>query len=142
MIRFVSQQLLIAVVMAVAIFPSPAIAAEPRHRPAAQEIWARTELYFGTARPGGEVSDVEFAEFVDRYITPRFPDGLTLLTGYGQFLGSSGVVIKERSKVLILFYPFQTKTANRSIEEIRAKYKERFEQESVLRVDSYSAVSF
>jgi hypothetical protein len=123
--------------------PVCAIAADaPRHRPAAQEIWARTELYFGTARADGEVTEAEFVEFVDRYITPRFPDGLTLLTGYGQFLGSKGLVIKERSKLLILFYPFQFKGANRLIEEIRTKYKEKFGQESVLRVDSYSAVSF
>ena len=63
----------------------------------------RTELYFGTNRRGGEVSDDEFASFVDSEITPRFPGGLTLLTGYGQFLNSQGVLIRERSKVLILF---------------------------------------
>ena len=77
--------------------------AATRRRPRAQEIWMRTELYFGTNRRGGEVSDDEFASFVDSEITPRFPDGLTLLTGYGQFLNSQGVLIRERSKVLILF---------------------------------------
>jgi hypothetical protein len=135
--------ILCIVSLAASILPAPAAAADlPGHRPILQEIWARTELYFGTAKPGGEVSDAEFTEFVDRYVTPRFPDGLTLLTGYGQFLNSNSVLIKERSKVLILLYPFQTKGANRMVEEIRSKYKELHAQESVLRVDSYAAVSF
>src|SRR5262245_53088135 len=38
--------------------------------------FARTELYFGTARPDGAVSEAEFREFLDRVVTPRFPDGL------------------------------------------------------------------
>jgi hypothetical protein len=123
----------------------PLTAASPasgRHRLATAEIMARTELYFGTSTPTGEVSDTEFTAFVDAYVTPRFPDGLTLLTGYGQFLNASGTVIKERSKVLILFYPVQLKDANRLIQEIRSLYKEKFAQESVLRADSYSAISF
>jgi len=118
-------------------------AAEPnRQRPASQELWARTELYFGTARPGGEVSDEDFTRFLDNVVTPLFPDGLTLLSGYGQFLGSDSILIKERSKVLILFYPLRTPDANRNIQEIRRRYKEIFQQESVLRVDSVTLLSF
>lgn len=116
--------------------------AAARRRPRVQEIWMRTELYFGTNRPGGEVSDAEFATFVDAEITPRFPDGLTLLTGYGQFLNSQGVLIRERSKVLILFYPAQAEGAATRIQEIRNAYKAAYQQESVLKVDSYASVSF
>ncbi|MGH9629057.1 MAG: DUF3574 domain-containing protein [Bryobacteraceae bacterium] len=78
----------------------------------------------------------------DREITPRFPDGVTLLSGYGQFLSSTGLLIKERSKVLILMYPLSLKDAHKSIQEIREKYKSTFKQESVLRVDGYAEVSF
>jgi hypothetical protein len=121
----------------------PATAIEPKtHRPFASEVWARTELYFGSERPGGEVTEAEFTEFADRIITPRFPDGLTLLTGYGQFLSSTGRLIKERSKVLIVFYPVNAKDANKNIQEIREAYKSAFQQESVLRIDSYTLVSF
>ena len=112
-------------------------------RPAAQELWVRTELYFGTNQPGGtEVSDIQFAGFMDSEITPRFPDGLTLLAGYGQFLNSKGTLEKERSKVLILFYPAQTRDAFQHIQEIRKAYKDKYEQESVLRADSYVWISF
>jgi hypothetical protein len=141
--RALNFKLLTVVLTLVSLLQLPAAAPyAPKHRPTLAEAWARTELYFGTAKPEGEVSDAEFAEFVDCYVTPRFPDGLTLLTGYGQFLGASGMVVKERSKVLILFYPAQFKDADRLIQEIRSQYKEKFAQESVLRADSYAAVSF
>jgi hypothetical protein len=112
-----------------------------RRRPLSQEVWRRTELYFGMNRPGGEVSEEDFARFVDCEITPRFPDGLTILTAYGQFLTSSGVLTRERSKVLVLFHP-GTGEADRKIEEIRTAYKRAFEQESVLKVEELAYVSF
>jgi hypothetical protein len=114
-----------------------------RHRPGTQELWARTELYFGSDKHDGTaVTKAEFMQFVDSEVTPRFPDGLTLLNGYGQFLDSSSVIEKERSMVLILFYPLTAFDANKKIQEIREIYKTQFLQESVLRVDSVSNVSF
>lgn len=107
------------------------------------DIWARTELFFGTSRPDGtSVSDEKFKRFLDQHVTPRFPDGLTLLTGSGQFKNSSGVIIQERSKLLILLYPLTDNDASSRIEAIREIYKQLFNQESVLRVDSRAGVSF
>ena len=103
--------------------------------------FVRTELFFGTAQPDGAVSDAEFLEFVDRVITPRFPDGLTLLKGDGQFRDEEGVIVKEASFVLILFYPLEDfSESSRKIDVIRERYKNRFDQESVLRVDDPYAV--
>lgn len=107
------------------------------------EVWKRTELYFGTTKPGGgEVSDTEFTVFSDKVITPAFPDGFTELTGRGQWRGSDGVITREKSKVIVVVYPFSDRDANREIEEIRAEYKKQFQQESVLRTDSVEKVSF
>jgi hypothetical protein len=75
-------------------------------------------------------------------VTPKFPDGLTLLTGEGQWRDSSGEIVEEHSYVLILLYPPNDKEANDEIEEIRQDYKRAFEQESVLRVDDLEQVSF
>jgi hypothetical protein len=103
--------------------------------------FARTELFFGTAKPEGVVTDEEFADFLDRVITPRFPDGLTLLKGDGQFRGEDGVIIKEDSFVLILLYPIEDfRESSRKINVIRERYKDEFQQESVLRVDDPFAV--
>lgn len=106
------------------------------------ELFSRTELFFGLSRSNGpDVTEEEFQHFVDTEVTPRFPDGLTLLTGRGQFKGSTGTIIQEGSKVLILLYPFNQKS-NRAVEQIREAYKDTFQQESVLRVDGQSCVSF
>jgi len=43
---------------------------------------------------------------------------------------------------LILLYPMHLRDASQSIERLREIYKDTFEQESVLRVDSVAAVSF
>jgi hypothetical protein len=97
----------------------------------------RTELYFGRNKPdGAEISRKEFDEFLSGFVTERFPDGLTVLEGRGQFLNSEGEVERERSVVLILLYPLSARNEKSiKIEEIREEYKKRFLQESVLRAD-------
>ena len=97
----------------------------------------RTELYFGRNKPDGkEVSRKEFDGFLSGFVTERFPDGLTVLNGRGQFLNSEGEVERERSVVLILLYPVSARNEKSiKIEEIREEYKTRFRQQSVLRVD-------
>jgi hypothetical protein len=87
------------------------------------ELFSRTELFFGLSRANGpDVTEEEFQHFVDTEVTPRFPDGLTLLTCRGQFKDSTGTIIQEGSKVLILLYPFSA-TSHQAVEEIRKAYK-------------------
>jgi len=104
----------------------------------ATEQFVRTELFFGSDRPDGtEISKDEFRRFLKEEITSRFPDGLTILTGTGQFREfESDKIIREKTMVLILLYPLRSvKASNEKIEQIRKAYKERFKQQSVLRVD-------
>lgn len=106
------------------------------------EIFLRTELYFGLSRnTGPDVTEEEFQAFIDTKVTPRFPDGLTLINAEGQFKDSTGTILQEGSKLLILLYPF-SKESNQAVEQIRADYKKDFQQESVLRIDEQSCVSF
>jgi uncharacterized protein DUF3574 len=98
--------------------------------------FVRTELYFGTAKPVGAVTEAEFKKFLDDVVTPFFPDGLTVIKGDGQFKGEDGLTIKEESFVLILLYPVDGhKTSSRNIDAIRQAYMTQHQQESVLRVD-------
>ena len=97
--------------------------------------FVRTELFFGTATPGGRVSEERFLAFLDAEVSPRFPDGLTLFKGHG-FTGADGVLVKEDPFVVILLHPSERFRVNdRKIEEIRRLYETQFQQESVLRVD-------
>lgn len=101
------------------------------------QTFIRTELFFGRSRThSAEVSEAEFNDFLNVTITPEFPDGLTVLDGIGQFRDADGNTVQEKAKVLILLYPSITKRqSSRKIERIRTAYKNRFEQQSVLRVD-------
>ncbi|MFL6125600.1 DUF3574 domain-containing protein [Actinophytocola sp.] len=106
--------------------------------PTPGESYKRTELYFGGSRPDGSViTPAQFELFLDKEVTPAFPDGLTWLEAHGQWMGG-----KEDSYVLIILYPFSDRKANRELEEIRGDYKAQFDQESVLRADSVQRVSF
>jgi hypothetical protein len=102
--------------------------------PARGTAQVKTELYFGLSKPdGGSVSEAEWTAFLDREITPRFKDGLTVLNADGQWLGKDAKVLKEKSKLVILIHEDQAEKG-RAIEEIIARYQEAFHQESVLRV--------
>lgn len=93
------------------------------------------ELYFGRSKPdGGEVSDGEWEDFLVAEVTPRFPDGLSVMDVTGQYRGSSGRAISERSKRLhVVVFDAPTHTAK--IAEIIDLYRQRFRQESVLRIE-------
>jgi len=109
-------------------------------RPGAAAM-TRVELLFGTGRNNAAaVGEAEWQSFLEAEVTPRFPDGLTVLTGYGQWL-SGGSVRQEGSRVLLIWAPRAADNDVR-IEAIRDRYKARFEQESVLRADALSCVSF
>jgi hypothetical protein len=101
------------------------------------EPWIRTELFFGMSRPdGGTISDSEWESFLDAEVTPRFPDGLTVLSAAGQWQGENDQIVEEASKLLILLYPREALSeSHMEIEEIRAAYEKAFQQESVLRAD-------
>ncbi len=102
--------------------------------------FARTELYFGAAMLDGVVAEEAFRKFIDEHVTPLFPGGLTVVKAEGQFRTEQSIV-KEPSFVLVLLYPCQELAdGSQRIDRIRALYKERFAQHSVLRVDATQIV--
>ena len=59
----------------------------------------------------------------------------------GQWRNSEQVIIREASRLVIILYA-PSNDAETRIEDVRAAYKAAFQQESVLRIDSASCVSF
>lgn len=106
------------------------------------EQFVKYELFMGRSNQSGEVvDDAAWAKFLEDAVTPRFPDGLTVLDGHGQWRDSGGLIQKERSKLLVILAP-PGDDGVRLISEVSAEYKRRFGQESVLRVESDACVSF
>ena len=91
----------------------------------------RTTLYFGTTRPTGAVSELEWQIFLRDEVTRRFPEGLTAWEAQGQWKNSKGVIDQERSKVLLLVHQ-DSAAARALIQDVIEKYRKQFEQESVL----------
>jgi hypothetical protein len=113
--------------------------AEPCGSPLPGVRVSRTELFLGLSMPGGStVSDAAFQRFVDAEVSPRLPDGFTIVAGQGQFRAASGAIAREPARVLVVLHPSGDRRTSSDIERIRAAYKEAFRQESVLRVDGES----
>ncbi len=112
---------------------------------AAGSSYVETRLFFGTERPDGgpDVTDEQFMAFVDRSVTPGFPDGLTVQDGRGQWRDANGTIEKERSYELTLLYPAsQARARGPLIERIREAYRAAYGQESVARLDEPTLADF
>ncbi len=124
--------------------PAVSVTASPASPSAT--AFVREELYFGGGRPGGDtVADSAWARFLRQEVTQRFPEGLTVLTGYGQYRGENGGIVSEPTRVLIVLYPNDRALSRRMDETVRRLvllYKREFDQESVLRVTSVVRAAF
>ena len=90
-------------------------------------------MFFGRSRPGGgTVSDEEWSDFLAAEVTPRFPDGLTVLDGAGQWRDGAGAIGREGAKLLIVLAAPGAEAVRRT-KEIAEAYKRAFDQQSVLR---------
>lgn len=110
--------------------------------PPAQSM-VSAELLFG--RNIGDrlgVSDAAFADFLAREITPRFPDGLTVVDARGQWRDAErSRIVREPSKLVLL--TFADDSARReNLSAIVESYKKRFRQQSVLMSLRASCVTF
>ncbi|WP_158267532.1 DUF3574 domain-containing protein [Adhaeribacter arboris] len=115
---------------------------EVKPQPEKTEQWVLDRLYFGRSMPNGkEVSEKDWSLFVDQVITPRFPDGLTLLDAEGQWQEEDGAIIRESTFILEIVHP-ESKADDEKLDTIIAEYKKRFQQESVLRVTHPAEVEF
>jgi hypothetical protein len=93
------------------------------------------DLYFGRA----SVSDAQWAAFLSEEVTPRFPDGLSVLDVAGQWRAPGdqkrgGPIVRENSKLMTIIV-FDAPTHAPKVEAIVEAYKVKFKQQSVLRVE-------
>jgi hypothetical protein len=123
---------------------SPVLHGDAAH-PAKTLGWVDTQLYFGLGpadSPEKGVSEAAWRDFLDKEVTPRFPAGLSVMDVYGQWQGKKEMSPERiRSKMLIIDYPRTPENADR-IEAIRAAWKQKTGDQSVLKVTKPADVSF
>jgi len=132
----VIRTILYAVTAALLIL-SPMRAAMAQSTPEAAAM-AQSTLYFGLRSPAGGVSEQQWTRFLAEQVTPRFPDGLTVLNAYGQSgtnAGDAGSVLREQTKVLIIVHP-DTAEARETLAGLKEIYKERFPEAAVFHTRS------
>jgi hypothetical protein len=105
---------------------------------------ATAELLFGQAssdpaQPG--VSDAEFTRFLDREVSPRFPDGLTVVDAQGRWSSPTSGAVHEPSKMVMIVLPGHGDD-RKKLDKVRDAYKARYHQESVLLLTHGDCVSF
>lgn len=125
--------------------PSGATLLGDAAHPAATSGWVETRLYFGLGlvdKPDSGVSEQVWRAFLDQEVTPRFPDGLSVIDVYGQWQGKQQTSPERlRSKQLVIDYP-DTAENRAKVEAIRAAWKQHTGDQSVLRVTQSADVSF
>lgn len=117
--------------------------------------WVRSELYFGVgaehsmeaggvaSRPqDAPIGEAQWRDFLDREVTPRFPDGLTAFDARGQWrYRDAAAPTREKTKVLVILHE-DTPRHRADIEAIRDAWKQATGQESVLWSREKVEVSF
>ena len=123
---------------------SPTLHGDAAH-PAKTQSWVDTHLYFGLGpadAPEKGVSEAEWRDFLDKEVTSRFPAGLSVVDVYGQWQGKEEKAPERiRSKMLIIDYP-GTADNDQRIEAIRAAWKKKTGDQSVMKVTQRADVSF
>jgi hypothetical protein len=108
-----------------------------------QKSSAVVEMMFG--RKIGDriaVTNGAWARFVDREITPRFPDGLSVVDAAGQWMDTEKKrVVREPSKIVTIVLRDSEKGQS-EIDAIAEAYKKRFKQQSVGVIVRGACVSF
>jgi hypothetical protein len=122
---------------------SGSVEAQPGECHAGQKPQEVAQLLFG--RNIGDrlgVSEAQWGRFVDREVSPRFPDGLTVLDAKGEWRDTvRKTIVHEPSKVVEIVLPGKPDDVEQ-LNQIAQAYKTRFLQQSVGIVIRGACVSF
>ena len=103
------------------------------------EPFTELNVYFGLGKSDGStISEREWRGFLADTVTPRFPDGLTVLDARGQWFDTAeGRIYRESTKLLYVLVPIDTNEASvNALREISEVYKRHFDQQAVLHTTS------
>jgi hypothetical protein len=124
--------------LALVIACGPAAAQTAQQCGDAQKPWVVAELLFG--RTG--VNARSWTRFLATEITPRFPDGLTVIDGRGQWRNpATKRILRQRSTLVMIAMPPSADNDAR-LQQIVEAYKHRFRQQSVGLIVRPACVSF
>lgn len=108
-----------------------AACAPPTHEVDACTQGSVSRIYLGQDTPSGAVTTAQWQRFVIEAVTPRFPDGFTVLAAHGQWRAADGAIRQEDTLVLEIVHDDGPLLRSR-VRAIADEYKRRFAQQGVL----------
>lgn len=91
----------------------------------------RTAQLFLEAKSPARLNDAALRRFVEQEVTPRFPDGVTMVAGGARWKGAGDRMIRDAAKVVLIVLPARG-DPQANVEAVRAAYRTRFKQDSVV----------
>jgi hypothetical protein len=97
-----------------------------------EQMLMRDTLYFGASIPGGgEVNASAWRQFENETLAPAFPQGYTVIDANGVWRGDDGKATREASRVVVIVHA-DTAEWTSKLRSVTTRYRDRFQQESVL----------
>jgi hypothetical protein len=121
--------------------PAPPAAPPPC---SAESQRATAELVFArvaSETPGPGVSEAEFAKFLSEQVIPRFSVGLTVMDAQDLTPKPAGGILYGPAKVVMVVLPGRPNDSS-ELDAIRAAYKNKFNQQTVLEMTHQDCVSY
>ena len=122
-----------AALLALAACTSPRAATSSCPAPLKPAV--EVDLFFGgEAGNGRAVSEAEWAAFMAEEVTPRFPDGLSVIDVAGQYREPSGRLVREKTKLIVVVI-FDAPAHLPKVQAVIDAYNRRHNQNSVFRTE-------
>jgi hypothetical protein len=103
--------------------------------PAPLKRAVEVDLFFGgDAGNGRAVSEAEWAAFMVEEVTPRFPNGLSVIDVAGQYREPSGRMVREKTKLIVVVI-FDAPAHLSRVQAVIDAYNRRHSQNSVFRTE-------
>jgi len=131
-----SSRVLHQALLSIALLLALSLPAVAPVRAAADEVSAiETHLYFGLKTENGQgISEQAWQQFLADVVTPRFPDGLTVLEAYGQS-SRNPAPEGQQTRLLIVVHP-DTEAAAIAVREIKTIWKDRYPSAGLFHTES------
>lgn len=107
--------------------------------PAGESQIRVAQLFLG-ASTTGRLSERALRRFVDQEVTPRFPDGVSVVDGGPQWTGRNEGLIRDSAKVVLIALP-DSGDARARVEAVRDAYRARFGLDSFVAIPPASCMA-
>jgi hypothetical protein len=88
------------------------------------------------------VNEEDWRAFIDGEVTTRFPAGFTVLDAAGQWRDSTAAaIVREPAKLILVAAP-DTRDSRLKLTAVIESYKARFNQQSVVRIETGACVAY